>query len=548
MKIKKYLSIAIGILEAMENRKHSHTADTVYETIIELEEVLKKKGFIYQEKSSRSITGTINLTVTNEENEGMITQVKFFPMKDTDTLKTFNKLDGRISFIRSYTKPDGSLSIQLPIEYGDSCKYFMEISKGSEYEILNAEVDIKAGEIITNQQMLSRIVNIQERGWNAGDIHHHSIYSSPTYGGTDDVIESPLEVAHSMQSVGLTYGALSDHHNILNHSEWLKTASKDFTPIISKEISTSNGHVMSLNVPVDVIYDIPKGKQRTEEFLRNEFIRITDEIHTFNGLAQINHPKDLSPAISLNPKFMDMIEIFDTMEIWNGSNPMLRGTTNYAAVLLWLDLLEEGRFIPATTGSDTHNIRANDYNKMLDKITWLVTTAKSIVSVLPSELKSEVTYLICLYDKTVSLLENWAENSLGSGCVRTYVYLDKECLPENILSSLRKGNSFLTNGPILIPSIKNKIPGEMVEVGHHQIDIDIKLISNKPLENLYIYTNGKKLTIIPLENKINKDSKIFNYSQKLKDFNIEDIEWILFSAASDCTNLAITNPIFIQHK
>lgn len=548
MKIKKYLSVAIGILEAMEKTKHHHTADIVYSSIVQLEQYLNNKGIFYKEETDDSVSkSTVQLTVTNENNEGIIAQAKFFPIKNSDTIETFNKLDGQINFMRAYTQPDGSLTIDLPIITGDFTQYLLEISKGSEYEILNVEICAKADSLIKINQTLNRIIDMQSLGWHPGDLHHHSIYSSPVHSGTDDVIESPLEVAYSMQAVGLTYGALSDHHNILNHSEWEKTRSENFTPILSKEISTSNGHVMSLNVPIDIIYDIPDDKHRTEEFLRNEFIRITDQIRSLGGLAQLNHPRDLSPAISLNPKFTDMIEVFDTIEIWNGSNPMFYGTTNYAAALLWLELLEEGRFIPATTGSDTHNILANDYHKMLDKLTWLIHTTKPILTTLPSELQSEATYLICLYEKTTPLLEKWAEESLGTGCVKTYVYLEKECSPKSILNSLRNGNSFLTNGPILVPSIENKLPGETLETAKSKINIDIKLVSNKPLNNLYLYSNNGKVHHIVLNNTT-PTNKYFDYSQQLKDFSIQGVEWIFFVSASDCTNLVITNPIFIKER
>lgn len=532
----------------MEKTKHHHTADIVYSSIVQLEQYLNNKGIFYKEETDDSVSkSTVQLTVTNENNEGIIAQAKFFPIKNSDTIETFNKLDGQINFMRAYTQPDGSLTIDLPIITGDFTQYLLEISKGSEYEILNVEICAKADSLIKINQTLNRIIDMQSLGWHPGDLHHHSIYSSPVHGGTDDVIESPLEVAYSMQAVGLTYGALSDHHNILNHSEWEKTRSENFTPILSKEISTSNGHVMSLNVPIDIIYDIPDDKHRTEEFLRNEFIRITDQIRSLGGLAQLNHPRDLSPAISLNPKFTDMIEVFDTIEIWNGSNPMFYGTTNYAAALLWLELLEEGRFIPATTGSDTHNILANDYHKMLDKLTWLIHTTKPILTTLPSELQSEATYLICLYEKTTPLLEKWAEESLGTGCVKTYVYLEKECSPKSILNSLRNGNSFLTNGPILVPSIENKLPGETLETAKSKINIDIKLVSNKPLNNLYLYSNNGKVHHIVLNNTT-PTNKYFDYSQQLKDFSIQGVEWIFFVSASDCTNLVITNPIFIKER
>lgn len=547
MKIKKYLSTAIGLLEGMENVKHTHTADTVYTTLVNLEDYLKGKGLVYKKQDlTNAPHAAITLMVTDEDLKPIIAEVKFFPMKNTDSLLSFSKLDGRINFIRSYTHEDGTLSISLPAPDGIFAKYYVEISKGSEFEIASFETILKVGKDINVTRTLKRIANLKALNFRAGDLHHHSIYSSPVHGGTDDVIETPQEVAYSMQAAGLAFGALSDHHNIFNHADWQKTASSEFIPIISKEISTSNGHVMSLGVAEDVIYAIPNDNERTEGYLRAEFIRITDQIKALGGLAQINHPRDLSVAISLDPKFTDMIEIFETMEIWNGSNPMFKGTTNWAAFKLWLELLEEGRFIPATTGSDTHNTHVNDYNSMLDKITWLVQTVNPILHTLPSELQAEVTYFICLYTKTTPMLEKWAEDTLGSGCVRTYVHLKEEVSTPNILQALRAGHSFLTNGPILIPSIQNHLPGDTLSTSQKTVTIDLKLIANKPLSQLSIYTQGGKCETISLAN-LPKNTNVFDYSMQLKDFNIEETNWIFFIASSDCTNLAITNPIFIKH-
>lgn len=158
------------------------------------------------------------------------------------------------------------------------------------------------------------------------------------------MVESPSEVCNSMMAMGLFFGALSDHHNVLNHEAWKKEKKENFLPVISKEISTSNGHVMALGVEEDVIYAIPDDKDRTDEKLRNEFQRIVQQIKDEKGLAQLNHPRDLSVSISWNPDFYDMINIFETVEIWNGSNPMLAGSTNDMAYRLWVELLRQGRY------------------------------------------------------------------------------------------------------------------------------------------------------------------------------------------------------------
>lgn len=318
------------------------------------------------------------------------------------------------------------------------------------------------------------------RRWYAGDIHQHSHYSSPLYGGDDNAPDTLEEVYEFMCSKGLSFGAASDHHNILNHSEWKKFESTDFIPIISKEISTGNGHVLALNVPEDIIFTAFK---QNDEKVRAEFIRICREIRRLGGIAQLNHPRDRKAPISFPERFTDLIHIFDTMEVWNGSETMELGTKNGDAFELWLSLLKKGLYLPATTGSDQHRIK-----------------------------------------------EYMAERQ-----IKTYVNIEK-LTRNNVLGALKKGNSFLTSGPFVDIKINGKSYGETVEhTGDITLDISIK--SDKEVDKLYIYDNINEI----IELDIN--DSCFSRSMNIK---VVDTRWMLFVVGSDTYNKAITNPIFLK--
>ena len=91
---------------------------------------------------------------------------------------------------------------------------------GPEYGTVLVPFEITKDKVTTIKARLARIAHLTDKGWAAGDLHHHSVYSSPAYGGTDPVIETPDQVCRSMKSLGMQFGALSDHHNVLNHEEW----------------------------------------------------------------------------------------------------------------------------------------------------------------------------------------------------------------------------------------------------------------------------------------------------------------------------------------
>ena len=371
------------------------------------------------------------------------------------------------------------------------------------------------------------------------------------------MVESPSEVCNSMMAMGLFFGALSDHHNVLNHEAWKKEKKENFLPVISKEISTSNGHVMALGVEEDVIYAIPDDKDRTDEKLRNEFQRIVQQIKDEKGLAQLNHPRDLSVSISWNPDFYDMINIFETVEIWNGSNPMLAGSTNDMAYRLWVELLRQGRYIPATTGSDTHNIKANDYNNFFDELRELYLWIKDHKEQLLVDYHDVFTVLEQIIEKVFPIMEKWAETNLTSGGVRTYIYRKGKLDEAGILDALRAGNSFLTDGPILIPGIwdehekRLQIPGEHVQVEKTQKNVrcEIVLLTNRPLTKLTVYSEKGVKEVIDLQNTEHAGDRetYYDYSTKAV-ISIEDCACLYFVAESDCTNMAMSNPIFLDKK
>jgi hypothetical protein len=541
MKLKKFFSTAVDCIRGMEVSNEVFSKEFEPEQLCrsleELTSALNERGYRLPAREERKKL-PVTVEVFDETGEGMVAQVKFYPLPEGMNQDNFSFVTDDLTFYRSYTKTEGYTKEDVP-----AGRYLLEASKGSEYEILTKEIIVLENKPLQHSFCLRRFVNLEKEGWYAGDLHHHSVYSSRLHGGTDPVVESPEEVAHSMQAMGLTFGALSDHHNIKNHKEWRKQESPAFTPIISKEISTSNGHVLSLGVEEDIIYRIPKEEERTEGYLRNEFYTITSCIKELSGLPQLNHPRDRQEAISWNPKFYDMIDIFETIEIWNGSNPMTAGSTNYEAYGLWKELLMEGRFIPATSGSDTHNIKADDYGEYFRQMTWLVKVLREHKQELGGELLKKADYLILLYEKVMPLFEKWGKTSLTSGCVRTYTRVKGTRTSKYLLASLKKGYSFLTNGPILLPAIEGKGPGETVYTDKSHLEVYLQLLANRPLKRLIINQSGGRTETITLD-KVKPANGFYDYS-RIVIIPVQEKGWVYFEAYEDCTNLAITNPIFI---
>lgn len=506
MKLKKFLSLML-----MADDRFGFTSDhpmtkedqesflgDQYNQLKELEAVLKEEGYDF--KSAHPILPegkeTVRIKCLDKQGNPIVAQVEATPIG----------IDPQApDKIHYYTNREGVLELDLPrytfggyekghIGVEEILGYIINVSKGSLYKTYSEDIIFDSAE--ENMEltfMMEPWIDLDDFHWIAGDFHHHSVYSSPLHGGTDDVDESADQVSWAMEAAGLSYG-LSDHHNIYNHKDWLATEYPGFMPIPSKEISTTNGHVMSMNCLEDVIYRIPSKEERTQAYLFEEFVRIVEDIKDQNGLAQINHPMDLQQAISLSPYMKNHVDLFETMEIWNGSVPMDEGYTNGEAYKFWLSKLGEGLRIPATGGSDTHNTKADDYIIVLNWVRWFIYHLQLVMDkkILNDRQMERAQDFMSLVDKTLEPLSLWAKEKLGTGCVHTYIHRDKslELTKAYILDMLKKGRSFVSNGPVIVPKNDQWTYGQEINWTSEEMTFSYSVMTNEPLAYLDIV--GKK--------------------------------------------------------
>ena len=442
------------------------------------------------------------------------------------------------SFRKFITDEQGEIEIKLP-----AGMWKAETGHGLTVESAREDIEIKPGKTVDRRVELHRFVDLKKMGWYNGELHHHSIYSSPVYGGTDDVVDTPAQVRLSMEAAGCDFGALSDHHNILNHEEWKreeKHSKVHFIPVISKEISTSNGHVMAMGAKKDIVYDIPDKTNRTEERLRREFLKVVREIKKAGGITQVNHPFSDSFSTSWQPGFTDLLSQFTSLEIWNGANPMLDDNGNGKAFRLWLDLLNKGYRITATAGSDTHCIKTNQYEEIKEELQLIMRILPGKRKEIPDNLQDKIRILEEMWDKSYAWLNHWIQISLGTAGVRNYIYSEEPIGREKVLEGIQSGRVFITNGPLLFPSINGAGPGETQVLESSAADVEVKLWSRKMPKEIRLYlSNGKILKKqIPPENV-----QGFFYHDTFQSVNMKDSEWVVCAAGDDCTNLAVANPI-----
>jgi predicted metal-dependent phosphoesterase TrpH len=158
------------------------------------------------------------------------------------------------------------------------------------------------------------------------DLHLHSEYSG-------DGMGSPEEIIKILKKKGLDGMAITDHNNIEGSLKAIKIAPKDFIVIPGIEISTSNGHIIALNVREAIQRELSV-EETVDKILDLGGIPIVP--HLYRNMSGINKDN----LMKIRSK-VSVIEVFNSCSV-----PL----TNLKIAKLAKELKLGG-----TGGSDSHN-------------------------------------------------------------------------------------------------------------------------------------------------------------------------------------------------
>ena len=189
------------------------------------------------------------------------------------------------------------------------------------------------------------------------DLHLHSEYSG-------DGMGSPEEIIKILKKKGLDGMAITDHNNIEGSLKALKIAPKDFIVIPGVEISTSDGHIIALNVRENIQRELSV-EETVEKIL--DLGGITIVPHLYRNMSGIN--KDNLMKIKSK---ISVIEVFNSCSV-----PL----TNLKIAKLAKELNLGG-----TGGSDSHDPKYVGWG-----YTTIYTTDLNVDSIL-TEIKKHKTW------------------------------------------------------------------------------------------------------------------------------------------------------------
>ncbi|HAQ56629.1 MAG TPA: hypothetical protein DCR44_04440 [Acholeplasmatales bacterium] len=396
----------------------------------------------------------------------------------------------------------------------DEGTYTITYVRGPEYSIYSKTVTVESYKTYyLDDVRLTHLYDGVSLHWYMGDLHQHTTYS--------DGKQTVDEVLLSNISNGLHFGFLSDHNTAAGLAEWVQgnrfVAAYDllgnpilFRAIRAVEVTTDFGHFQSLgigNVFEQADISVLKGDDPIAD--------ITDmmqEIVRSGGLAQINHPFASS---LLGYHYWEIVEEFDTIEIWNGLYEP-NANENLAAKLKWFELLNmhasgEIKYLPGTGGSDNHSI-----------------------------IGAYTAGYANLSTEAGRYTDSYLRRGVYSGVPATVLNIPGEFTEESILTAIKNGNSYMTNGPMIVATIGGVGYGETYSLdGETSVTIDLSIFSRDQMSQIIIYRNGEvAMTIDAAEGSM-------WYQDVVTLDGLEAGDWLVFEVLGEEALYAITNPIFM---
>jgi hypothetical protein len=403
-------------------------------------------------------------------------------------------------------------------------KYKLTFTKGYLFSTVSKEITVESlAKLYLQDVRLSMLEDMYAKGWVGGDLHQHTYYSD----GQDSVQAQII----SNVSQGLNFGFLSDHNVARGVAEWYQGkdfpvyteadgTTRYFHPYEAVEETTEFGHYQSLGVPLtfdryDVeLYADERNSKQKDQITMDRISYIADSIKRAGGLAQINHPYSVS---TMGFNYWQLAKQFDTVEIWNGYFAPLDGRyetdgQNYKSKQKWFELLNSGLYLPATGGTDNHDVTGPGSTKGLKL----------------SEVKSYDDYY-----------QYYVNTGKYSGIPTNYVHTS-DYSQDGILKAIKAGHSFISNGPTAICTIDGKGYGEQVEVGSQtSFTLKTDLFNRDGMDFIKIVKNGTDLKKVTMDN-------LTSYTSDISLDGIKAGDWIVIEVSGPGAEYAITNPIFFK--
>jgi hypothetical protein len=404
------------------------------------------------------------------------------------------------------------LEVDLPVG-----TYMISASRGPEYTLDQRVVDVRKD---SRQGLIFRIDKIVETtGLVSVDPHLHTLNS--------DASVTVSERIKSIVAEGVDVAVSADHNYLSDYSFILKKLGLDeyLSVLVGQEVSpldVNQEYMPEFNrFPLKMRKSEPGNGAIDIRFFENNTPIFAESRRKDPGaLIQINHPRrrgygyftyyQLDPGTAA-AALKGFDTSFDLLEVMNGPFFSHDKNKNSEVIADWLHLLNRGYYFPITGSSDSHGIDEEE-----------------------------------------------------PGYSRTYVYYDgkkgRDIDVRALKSALRKGRSFVSNGPVVRFTIDNRhIPGDLLTEKSGQVDVRVRVQAAPwvSVDQVRVIVNGERKIILPVKAP---GEQILKFQEKIAlklkyDFYVaievlgsESLFPVVQSRSKNRGPLpyALTNPIFVD--
>ena len=380
----------------------------------------------------------------------------------------------------------------------------LEAMHGFEYYPAAKSVQVKSNQMTTITINLRRMLDMKANGWYSGSNHVHMNYGGDLHNTPENLIF--MAEAEDLDVIGeliankdnrvLDYQFFTGKPHHLSNNNHLLYFNEEYRPGFY-------GHVSLINLTKHLISPFTAGYEGTAiESLYPSNTDILKLAREQGALAAYVHPYDGSE----DPIKTDLgtAKAFPVDAALGTVDYHEQSTASWAAYSVWQHALNNGFRIPLVGGEDS----MSDLRK-------------------------------------TSIM----------GQLRTYAYLGSELSWNNWIKAIRRGHSFVTNGPLLKFFVNDRMPGEEIHLPDQGgiVQIHGTVQSIVPLDRIELVINKEKISLGLLEHHSDPkgEGTLFAFT---KDLRINNSSWITLQVSASngihpidaAFPQATTNPIWIM--
>ena len=354
---------------------------------------------------------------------------------------------GESAFEYGYFHARGTATVPVP-----QGRFRVEVSRGPEYAVERAAIDVAPGGAATWRAALKRLVDLPAKGWRGADLHVHMNYCG-AYRNTPEhlVFQGEAEGLNLIENLivnkeqripDIRYFSTrpdpaSTPGMLLMHGQEYHTSYWGHTGLLGlADHFLMPGYASYVNTPAASAFP-------TNTFVFGEAHRqgaITGYVHPFDSRPD---PDDTSQPLTYALPVDAALGTMDYLEVMGFSDHLITSD-------IWYRLLNCGFRIPAGAGTDA----MADYASLRGPV----------------------------------------------GLVRVYAQVGARFDHASVLAALKAGRTFVTNGPIVELTLAGEGPGGTVKrpSGPATIEAKVTLRSPVPVDHLEIVQDGKVVATAPL--------------------------------------------------